>query len=55
MRLVNVQFFLNILDILDMKFWSLKKKLSMRDSIFGCTAFFRYQTRTSRAFFSRGD
>jgi hypothetical protein len=51
MRSVNLQFFLNILDILDIKIWSLKKNLSVRDSILGRIAFFRCQKRTSRAFF----
>jgi hypothetical protein len=53
MRSVNLQFLLNILDILDIKVWSLKKKLSVRDSILGRIVFFRCQKRTSRAFFSR--
>jgi hypothetical protein len=53
MRSVNLQFLLNILDILDIKVWSLKKKKSVRDSILGRIAFFRYQKRTSRAFLSR--
>jgi hypothetical protein len=35
MHSVNLQFFLNILDILDIKVWSLEKKLSVRDSILG--------------------
>jgi hypothetical protein len=51
MRLTNLQFLLNILDILDIKVWSLKKNLSVRDSILGGIAFFRCQRRTSRAFF----
>jgi hypothetical protein len=50
---MNLQFLLNILDILDIKVWSLKKNLSVRDFILGGIAFFRYQKRTSRAFFSR--
>jgi hypothetical protein len=43
MRSVNLQFLLNILDILDIKVWSLKKKLSVCDSILGRIAFFRCQ------------
>jgi hypothetical protein len=50
---MNLQFLLNILDTLDIKVWSLKKKLGVRSSILGGIAFFRYQKRTSRAFFSR--
>jgi hypothetical protein len=46
MRSVNLQFFLNILDILDIKVWSLKKNLSVHDSILGGIAFFRCQKRT---------
>jgi hypothetical protein len=53
MRSVNLQFFLNILDILDIKVWSLKKKLSVRYSILGRIAFFRCQKCISRVFFSR--
>jgi hypothetical protein len=42
MHSVNLQFLLNILDILDIKVWSLKKNLSMRDSILGHIAFFSF-------------
>jgi hypothetical protein len=45
---MNLQFLLNILDI---KVWSLKKKLSVRSSILGGIAFFWCQKCTSRAFF----
>jgi hypothetical protein len=51
MREVNLQFLLNILDILDIKVWSLEKKSSVRDSILGNIAFFRCQKSTSCAFF----
>jgi hypothetical protein len=50
---MNLQFLLNVLDILGIKVWSLKKKLNVRDSILGRIAFFRCQKQTSRAFFSR--
>ena len=52
---VNLQFLLNILDILDMKVWSLKKKVSVCDSILGGIAFFGCQKSKSRAFFSGRD
>ena len=51
MHFVNLQFLLNILDILDIKIWNLKIKLSVRDSILGSIAFFRCQKHMSCAFF----
>ena len=48
---VNIRVLCNILDILDIEVWSLKKNLSDRDSIIACISFLRCEKCTSHAIF----